>query len=341
MPRRLWWAGLWFLGLAPALRAQARDTLPARQLPGLTVEAVRQRSIAPPVATRIVDSTVLRKAQAANPWDLVRRTAGVEVHEQGQGPGFAANAVLRGFSSDHSSDLLLTVDGVPVNLPLHGHVEGYSDWNVIFPAAADGLRVISGPASPLYGDFAFGGVVEVTTAWGTSRPAGAFGGSSYGDGQGWLRIGSARGDQGWQAGGRFERSEGWRDHSGYQLGNGILRWRVGSGRSRLEGGVLGYATSWDSPGFLSVADYNAHRLTRSGDPTDGGSAHRVIGHLRYTRVLSPTAGVSALGWVQGPRSRVFLNFPKAMRLRRKPMNRITGPRRAARLRCTGRPPAAI
>ena len=310
MTGQVWRVGVVLLGAAPAVMAQAPDTPPARQLPSLTVEAVRQRSVAPPVATRMVDSTVLRKAQAANSWDLVRRTAGVEVHEQGQGPGFAANAVLRGFTSDHSSDLLLTIDGVPVNLPLHGHVEGYSDWNVVFPAAADGLRVISGPASPLYGDFAFGGVVELTTAWGTNRPAGALGGSSYGDGQGWLKAGGVRGDQGWLVGGRFERSQGWRDHSGFRIGNGILRWRAGSGRGRLEGGVIGYATGWDSPGFLSVANYNAGRLTGSGDPTDGGSAHRVIGHLRYTRVLSPTAGFSALGWVQGIRSRVFLNIPE-------------------------------
>ena len=298
------------LGGGSRLLGQAPDSAKARQLPALTVEGVRQRSIAPPVTTKVVDSTALRKAQAEDSWDLVRRLAGVEVHEQGQGPGFAANAVLRGFSSDHSSDLLLVVDGVPINLPLHGHIEGYSDWNVLFPAAADGLRVISGPASPLYGDFAFGGVVEVTTPWAATGPAGAVGGSSFGDGHGWFRTGATRGDRGWLAGGRFERSHGWRDHSVSWLGNGILRWRAGTGNGRLEGGVLGYATGWDSPGFLSVSDYNARRLTQSGDPTDGGSAGRVVGHIRYSRVLSDRAGISTLGWLQRIDSRVYLNVPE-------------------------------
>ena len=310
MSARSWRVIVLALSGGSPLLAQTPDSAKVRQLPALTVEGVRQRSIAPPVTTKVVDSTALRKAQAADVWDLVRRTAGVEVHEQGQGPGFAANAVLRGFSSDHSSDLLLVVDGVPINLPLHGHIEGYSDWNVLFPAAADGLRVISGPASPLYGDFAFGGVVEVTTPWGATGPAGAIGGSSFGDGQGWFRTGVVRGDRGWLAGGRFERSQGWRDHSAYWLGNGILRWRGGSGKGRLEAGLLGYRTGWDSPGFLSVADYNARRLTQSGDPTDGGSAGRVVGHGRYSRVLSDRAGVSALGWFQRIDSRVYLNVPE-------------------------------
>ena len=93
----------------------------------------------------------------------MRRTTGVEVHEQGQGPGFASNIVLRGFSSDHSSDALLVLDGVPINLPIHGHVEGYSDWSPLAAASVGSMRVIHGPASPFYGDFNFGGVIEVSS----------------------------------------------------------------------------------------------------------------------------------------------------------------------------------
>lgn len=40
-------------------------------------------------------------------YDLLRQTAALEVHDQGQGPGFASAASVRGFSSDHSTDLAL------------------------------------------------------------------------------------------------------------------------------------------------------------------------------------------------------------------------------------------
>ncbi len=258
----------------------------------------------------MVDSLTLRRTQASDPWDLVRRTAGVEVHQQGQGPGFAADAVIRGFTSDHSADVLLVVDGVPVNLPLHGHIEGYSDWNILFPAAADGLRVIHGPASPLYGDFAFGGVVEVTTPWGMPGRTQAVRGSSFGDVMGWGLGGARHENQGWLVGGRFERSQGWRDHSSYLLGNGIVRWRTQVGSGWLEGGVLGYASNWDSPGFVSVADFNAGHLEQAKDSTDGGSSGRILVHSRYTRLLGQHVGLSLVGWAQALSTNVFLNIPE-------------------------------
>ena len=100
------------------------DSAAVRQLEAITVTAERPRSVAPPVTTLEVPAAELRRAIAANPYDLLRRTSGIEVHEQGQGPGFASDVVIRGFSSDHSSDVLLVLDGVPLNLPVHGHVEG-------------------------------------------------------------------------------------------------------------------------------------------------------------------------------------------------------------------------
>ena len=71
----------------------------------------------------------IRLTPATVPYELLRQTAGLEVHEQGQGPGFASDASLRGFSSDHSTDIALWVDGVPVNEPVNGHAEGYNDWS--------------------------------------------------------------------------------------------------------------------------------------------------------------------------------------------------------------------
>ena len=74
-----------------------------------------------PRATTNVAPALIRLTPATNAWDLARQTAGIEVHDQGQGPGFASNASIRAFSSDHSTDLALWIDGVPVNEPVNGH----------------------------------------------------------------------------------------------------------------------------------------------------------------------------------------------------------------------------
>jgi TonB-dependent receptor-like protein len=285
------------------------DTTRVKRLEAITVTAERPRSTAPPVTTIEVPSAELHRTFAADAYDLLRRTSGIEVHEQGQGPGFASDVVIRGFSSDHSSDVLLVIDGVPINLPVHGHVEGYSDWSILSPAALSALRVITGPASPLYGDFALAGVVEAFTAADAAGTSGSLSGSSYGDAGGWIRSGARSEQGGVLAAGEGRRQQGWRDNSSYWLGNGVLRgWRqVGSGR--LEGGVALYGSSWDSPGFVSVSRYNADSLTAAMDPTDGGSAYRGIAHGRFTAVSGET-GLDATAWAQWVHSDVFLTIPE-------------------------------
>jgi outer membrane receptor protein involved in Fe transport len=301
---------------AGTAQAQSRDSTAAHpdsgrvaQLQTITVTAERPRAAAPPVTTLTVPPAVLRRTFASDAYDLLRRTSGIEVHEQGQGPGYASDAVIRGFSSDHSSDVLLVVDGVPINLPVHGHVEGYSDWSILSPAAVSSLRVITGPASPLYGDFAMAGVVEVFTASDAAGTSGSLSGSSYGDAGGWLRTGRRSDTGGFLLAGDGRRQQGWRDNSAYWLGNGTLHGWHRAGSGRLEGGLAVYGSSWDSPGFVSVADYNAGALSQAMDPTDGGSGWRGIAHGRFTTVAGQT-GIEASAWVQRVRSSVFLTIPE-------------------------------
>jgi outer membrane receptor protein involved in Fe transport len=299
-----------FVLFARKAGAQSDSTAPmARRLETITVTAERPRAAAPPVTTIEVPAPELRRTLAQNAYDLIRRTSGIEVHEQGQGPGFASDAVIRGFSSDHSSDVLLTLDGVPINLPVHGHVEGYSDWSVLSPAAVSAVRVITGPASPLYGDFSLAGVVEVFTAADATGVDGSVTGTSYGDTGGWIRTGRRADDGGFLAAADGHRQEGWRDNSRYWLGNGLLRGWHRAGSGRLEGGLAVYGSTWDSPGFVSVARFNAGSLEQALDPTDGGTAYRGIAHGRFTTVAGET-GIEATAWAQRVHSSVYLTIPE-------------------------------
>jgi hypothetical protein len=287
------------------------DSAKVTELAPIEVTATRAAQAAPPaVETVQLGAEQIQRTPATDPYDLVRRASGIEVHQQGQGPGFASDAVIRGFTSDHSSDVLLVLDGVPINLPIHGHVEGYADWSVLSPAAVTGIRVIHGPASPFYGDFAFGGVVEATTAMDAEGTIGALVGSSVGDAGGWIRTGLRRADAGYAVALDGTRQEGWRDNSSYLLGNGSLAgWRrLGSGT--LDGGVLLYGSNWDSPGFVSVERYNEGDLEAATDPTDGGEAGRVVAHGHYTQPVGANATLDATLWGQGVRSKVYLNIPE-------------------------------
>ncbi len=273
--------------------AAAREA--RRLLPVVSVVRERPRAAPPPVAFIDVAPGALQRTQAGSAYDLVRRTTGLEVHEQGQGPGFTANAVIRGFNSDHSADVLLMVDGVPINAAVHGHVEGFADWNLLLPAATQSLRVIHGSASPLYGDFALAGVVEAFTAADADGSRASLTSSSFGDLGGWWQTGQRRSTRGWAVTLDGARQAGWQSNANAMLGNALLRgWQAVAG-GRLEGGVQLYQSQWDSPGFVSIARYNTRDLRRAVDSTDGGDARRLIAHARYARLLGRVAGRALSG----------------------------------------------
>ncbi len=52
---------------------------------------------------------------------------------QHSGEGKANQYFLRGFNLDHGTDLAITVDGMLVNMPTHGHGQGYADINFLIP----------------------------------------------------------------------------------------------------------------------------------------------------------------------------------------------------------------
>jgi len=255
---------------------QHGDSLPpqAHHLQEITVTATPTLRDEPSTSARVGAAEYLR-APAINPYEALRLTAGLEVHDQGQGPGFASNASLRGFSSDHSTDLALWVDGVPINEPVNGHAEGYNDWSLLFPQAIRDVNVISGPTSPLYGNFALAGAVNVRTLERMTGVSGELAGGAFGRLEGSILAGFDHEISGGVFGLRGLREDGWRPHSGYQLGQGHARAvRSLSGSTTLDAGVELYAAGWDSPGFITVDQFERERFDTVANLTDGGFKRR-------------------------------------------------------------------
>ncbi len=307
-------AALW--GQEPAKRdslAHHRDSLsharPPLQLQEVTVTAAPTSAEAPFTSLRI-QSLTLRRTPATNAWDLMRQVAGIEVHEQGQGPGFASTASIRGFSSDHSTDIALWVDGVPINEPVNGHAEGYNDWNLLFPQAIRDIEVTKGPSNPFYGNFAMAGAVNIRTL---ERLRGAqfwASGGSYGRFEGGFLTGVDDDRTGAVIGVRAETNSGWRPNSHYDLGQGHARWvRQLSGTTTIDAGLGLYATGWDSPGFLSAAEFAAGDFTKISDPTDGGFKHRAQERVSLRVLAGPNLLWRTTLFSTESRWQLFLTIP--------------------------------
>src|SRR5262249_2935740 len=200
----------------------ARDSV-GRRLKPVTIVAA-PAAPAEPLAANPPHAARIRRTPARDAYDLLRQASGLEVHEQGQGPGFASDASLRGFSSDHATDLALWVDGVPINEPMNGHAEGYNDWSVLFPGGIQDVDVIRGPTSALFGNFALAGVVNVRTLErmrGTEVTASA---GSFGRADAMVLTGFDHGAEGGGVlGARFEREDGFRPNSRSDVVQGHAR----------------------------------------------------------------------------------------------------------------------
>lgn len=94
--------------------------------------------------------------------DMLRLVPGLFI-AQHAGGGKAEQIFIRGFDCDHGTDVATFVDGIPVNMPSHGHGQGYEDLHFLIPETVEGMEIVKGPYSPKYGDFATGAAVEFNT----------------------------------------------------------------------------------------------------------------------------------------------------------------------------------
>lgn len=290
---------------------QSADSLTRQPitLQAVTVTATPVRREEPAGAARVT-AAVIQQTPSFNAYDLLRQTAGLEVHDQGQGPGFASDASLRGFSSDHSTDIALWVDGVPNNEPVNGHAEGYNDWNLLFPQAIAGIDVLKGPTSALYGNFAFSGVVNVRTLERVRGTSLWLDPGSYGRLEGVLQTGYDSGAEGGVFGIRGVREDGWRPHSAYALGQAHARVvHALSATTTLDAGVELYSTSWDSPGFLPDSAFAARRFSQVANATDGGHKDRAQERVSVRVLAGPTLLWRTTAYATQGRWQLYLTIP--------------------------------
>jgi len=91
--------------------------------------------------------------------ELVETVPGA-VATQHSGGGKANQYFLRGFNLDHGTDFAVSVAGMPVNNPSHGHGQGYADLNFLIPELVDRARFRKGPYHVSTGDFSSAGGVD-------------------------------------------------------------------------------------------------------------------------------------------------------------------------------------
>ncbi len=159
------------LRIAPGLAAGAILTAAAtsaaaatdsNQVDELVVTASRtaERLNQVPASVSVISSEEIRDVPAQGLNDTLRLAPGMNLTMMGAGEAHPTsyNEAMRGLPTTETRFLVL-IDGTPVNDPFFGYIQ----WNRIPLDAIERVEVVRGGGSPLWGDTAMGGVVNVLT----------------------------------------------------------------------------------------------------------------------------------------------------------------------------------
>ena len=239
---------------------------------------------------------------------------------QHAGGGKANQYFLRGFDTDHGTDLALSIDGIPINLVSHAHGQGYADTNFIIPEVVQRVEITKGPYFASQGDFATAGTVNMIsrdTFEQSSVAAGLTGSPGHGRlGYRSLLIASPQfrelsvlktvfAAEVGRINGPFVNPEAW---DRYKL-FGKVTYAPSSGLS-ISGGVMSYAGNWHGSGQIPARSVDQGLITRFGtlDPSEGGNTARHQLYVSGRATPTDNSELRLLAYVGSYRFNMFSNF---------------------------------
>jgi outer membrane receptor protein involved in Fe transport len=297
--------GVTFVG-----RAWAHDPdEPVLEAPEVAV--IGEQPVAASSQQFIPDKEYLLQPQG-RPAQVLRLIPGFLAVEHSGGAGKADQYFLRGFDSDHGTDIAFFTDGMPINLRTHAHGQGYTDLSFIIPETIEGLDVHKGAYLPEYGDFATAGAVNFRTREVVKEGVVQGTGGEY-DTQRYLLMFSPTRD-------RLRTliaAEGYYTNGPYLNDNQYYRTNLLgkvttnlTGRDELSLKATFHHAKWDGSGEIPLRAVTSGALDRFGaiDPYEGGNTLRTTAQLNYHYDTTSGGQVFASAYGQYSRMDLFTNF---------------------------------
>lgn len=196
---------------------------------------------------------------------------------QHSGEGKANQYFLRGFNLDHGTDLAISVDGMPVNMPTHGHGQGYADINFLIPELIQSIDVRKGPYFADQGDFASAGAVAIDYVNKLPHNIAELTFGSFGYGRALAATSNAVGAGTLLTAFEATKYDGpWQVPDDIRKLNGVLRYNQGTATDGLTLTAMAYSNGWNSTDQVAQRAIDQGLIDRLGtlNPTDGGTSSR-------------------------------------------------------------------
>lgn len=266
-----------------------------------------------------IRAELLKSRPALRPGEVLEFVPGLIV-TQHSGDGKANQYFLRGFNLDHGTDFATTVNGLPVNMPTHGHGQGYSDLNFLIPELVDRIEYRKGPYFAKNGDFSAAGSADIAyrNTLDESFAALTLGQRQF---QRFVGAGAAALGSGVNLLGAVEvqHNDGpWKLPEHLRKSNGVLTL---SGGTRAEGwsaSLMGYDARWNSTDqvperLIDAGTFKGQAFGRfdAVDTSDGGQTRRSSLSGDWHRNTGSEA-TQVAAYAMNYRLKLFSNFTYAL-----------------------------
>lgn len=231
-----------------------------------------------------INARLLESRPALRPGEVLEFVPGLIV-TQHSGDGKANQYFLRGFNLDHGTDFATTVGGVPVNMPSHGHGQGYSDLNFLIPELVQRIEYRKGPYFAADGDFASAGSADIVYRTRLDAPFGqlTLGGNGHRRALLGGSVDTATGGPVLTAALELMRNDGpWTVPEDLRKTNGLVTLAGGNeAGGRWSSTLAGYRAHWTATDqvpqrLIDAGTYDGRPFGRfdSLDPSTGGRTQR-------------------------------------------------------------------
>lgn len=223
-----------------------------------------------------VGAADLRPRPITREGELLESVPGVIV-TQHSGEGKANQYFVRGFNLDHGTDFQTRIEGMPLNMPTHGHGQGYTDLNFLIPELVEYLDYRLGVYHAELGDFGSAGGAEFHLLRHLDHPFASVGTGA----NGLARFAAGRstpvGGGELLLGGEAKAYNGpWKRPEDIRKFSGIASYGVDHGASRFSLLAMAYRNRWNSNDQIPLRAVTSGLISEFGqiDSTDGGNAQR-------------------------------------------------------------------
>ncbi len=224
----------------------------------------------------VVSAAKIARQPYQRPGEVLETVPGLII-SQHSGEGKANQYYLRGFNLDHGTDLAINVAGLPVNMPTHGHGQGYADSNFLIPELISGVQYKKGPYFADEGDFATAGAVNVNYLNFLDQPFVMIQGGRFDYGRVLAAASPKVGSGFLLAAVELAQNDGpWVRPDGYEKINAVMRYSDGDQLGGFSVTVMAYDAKWSSTDQIPRRAVADGRISRFGlvDDSDGGDTHR-------------------------------------------------------------------